>query len=251
MKKYYLLTSFLFLFFFASANKQDSLFQQANKAYQEKDFGKATELYEQVLTDGYQSAELEYNLGNAYYRQKNIGNAILHYERALLLSPKDADIQYNLDLARQQLPEQIEPLPEFFLTKWWKTMRMAAPSGIWGTLALLLWWAGLAGLSFWLIGKSREQKKRGFFIGLAALLLSLLPFSLALDRMAFEKNTRLAIVLETTTPLKSAPDKNGSEILELQEGTKVELLDLLSGWWNVELPNGEKGWVVATDVEEI
>lgn len=232
------------------ANTLDSIFQQANEAYQANEFSKSINLYEQVLSAEFHSPELEYNLANAYYRNKQIGKAILHYERAKLVSPDDADINYNLSLVRESL-EEVEPLPKFFLTKWWKNMRMVFSSSLWGWLALLLLWIGVGSLGLWLFGKTREQKKLGFFVGATVVLLSLLPFGLALDRVAYEKSSHEAIILVPGASLKSAPDRAGSELYKLQEGAKVELLDLLSGWWQVQLPNGEKGWINGDDLVQI
>ncbi|MBI5915801.1 MAG: tetratricopeptide repeat protein, partial [Bacteroidetes bacterium] len=213
------------------AEETDQVFRQANEAFQQKEFEKAVKLYDQILEAGYRSPELEYNLGNAWYRLNRPGKAILHYERALLLAPNDPEVLQNLTLVRSKLPDEIEPLPDFFLKKWWGDARMALSAGTMGSMALVLWWLSFACLVFWQTGKTRRQKKRGLLAGVALLLLSLLPFSLALSRTAFEKNTRQAIVLEKTASLRSAPDEAGAEVLLLHEGTKVEQQELLSGWW--------------------
>lgn len=235
----------------AFANQAQEIFKKANDAYQANEFAKSTEMYERLVEMGYQSAELEYNLGNAYYRDRELGRAILHYERAILLSPNDADIQYNLDVARSQIVDELQPLPQFFLTAWWQKMRMSLSATAWGILALVIWWAGMAGLAVWLFGKNRSQKKKGFFYGLVGLVISLLPLALAFSRADFEQDSRQAIILAEETALRSAPDANGSEIIEIHEGLKVKLLDELSGWWQVTLPNGEKGWLDGEDLERI
>ena len=252
MKKSSFLTcSLLFFSFLIFANGPDELFRQGNEAFQKNDFEKAAQLYEQVIDSGYCSAELEYNLGNAYFRQDIPGKAILHYERALVLSPNDADILHNLTIARQQVKGAIEALPEFFLTHWWRQLRNIAGSGAWGITALVLWWAGLAGLIFWVLGKTRKQKKLGFIAGLICLIVSFLPYSLAMSRVKYEADTNFAIILEPSATLRSAPDEAGSDILQLYEGTKVKLQDQLGGWWQVKLANGEVGWLEGGVLEEI
>ena len=252
MKRFFLTLAVLAAFFSpAFANQAKQLFQDANAAYQNSDFEKSTELYKQLVEMGYQSAELEYNLGNGHYRQGELGRAILHYERALLLSPHDGEILHNLELARSKTADEFQPLPKFFLTESWNDLRMMLPATFWGGLALLLWWAGMAGLGIWLFGKSRIQKKKGFFYGLILLAVSLLPLSLALSRTAYEQDTRHAIVLVNQTALRSAPDIGGSEIVPVHEGLKVKLLDNLNSWWQVQLPNGEKGWMEEKEVERI
>ncbi|MCB0517926.1 MAG: SH3 domain-containing protein [Lewinellaceae bacterium] len=233
------------------ANVADDRFQQANNAYQKNDFANAAQLYQQVLAEGFNSPELQYNLGNTYYKQDSLGKAILHYERALVLAPNDADTKANLAIAKAQVKGELEPLPEFFLTAAWKKLRNTISSSYWGIVALAFWWLGFGALAVWLMGKSRKQKKTGFLAGTACLLLSLLPYSLALSSSMYEQNTRQAILLKDAAPLRSAPDKDGSELLTLYEGTKVQLLDFLGGWWQVKLPNGERGWLDGKYLEKI
>ncbi len=250
-QKLYCLTVFLISVFPGAFSQGNELFQQANEAFQKNDFEKAAQLYEQLTESGYRSPELEYNLGNAWYRLGRPGRAILHYERALLLNPRDEDILHNLALTRQQLKDETEDLPDLFLVRWWKNLRMAFRASSWGVAALLLWWTGLAGLATWQLGKTRKTKKLGFFVGFACLLVSLLPFSLALSHQRYAENTGQAIILEKTASLRSAPDEAGTEILLLHEGTKVHLSEQLSGWWRVRLANGEMGWLKDNTLERI
>lgn len=83
------------------------------------------------------------------------------------------------------------------------------------------------------------------------MLIAILPLSLAINAASIEKDSRSGVVLTPATPLKSAPDDTSTDILILQNGHKVELLDELSGWMQVQLPNGEKGWLQTERIEAI
>jgi tetratricopeptide (TPR) repeat protein len=233
------------------AGQADERFRQANEAFQQNDFEKAVQLYEELTKAGYRSVSLEYNLGNAWYRLSRPGKAILHFERALLLAPDDEDIQYNIALVRQQLKDEIEPLPVFFFSYWWSVWRTMLSSKAWGIMALLLWWVGFACLVLWKLGKARKFRKMGFIVGISCLILSLLPFSLALSRMGYENDPGQAVILEETASLRSAPDEAGTEVMLLHEGTKVSLNEKINEWWNVHLVNGEKGWLQDKVMEKI
>jgi len=50
------------------------------KDEQEEKFDEAVKLYNQIIDNGYEGAELYYNLGNAYFRLGKLGYAILYYE---------------------------------------------------------------------------------------------------------------------------------------------------------------------------
>ncbi len=230
---------------------EERLFAEGNKAYQQKEFGKAIEIYEQLLASGWRAADLEYNLGNAWYRSDSPGRAILHYERALLQSPGHTEAQRNLLFLRSKIKNEIEPLPPFFLTKWWLSAKLALPSTSMGILALALWWLGFSLLALRVLGKSRSQKKWGLLLGVGLMALSLLPFALAIGRAAFEKNTHQAILIQKTAILRIAPEDTSQEIMTLQEGVKLAQVENLGGWWRVRLENGELGWLPESAIERI
>lgn len=229
------------------------LFQEANELYQSNEFTSAIEKYEKIEADGYRSPELYYNLGNAYYKINSPGKSILNYERALLIANAESrnDIKYNLELARKNLPDEIEILPPFFLKKWKNNLRSLASAKSWSIAGLVLFWLGIGGFLVWLTGKTREQKKIGFVAGFGILILSFLPFYLAIDSVNFEKNNNLAVIMANEVDLRSAPDEVSNLILTLHEGTSVELLDQIGEWYKVKLLNGEKGWLPVKVLEKV
>lgn len=223
----------------------------ANQAYQKKDFTTAIQQYEAILQQGYQSEALYYNLGNSYYRTNDLGKAVLNYERALLLDPNDADTQHNLQLVQSQLPDEIEPLPTFFLTKWWNTLGGLLSAQAWSVLALILLWLGIAGLTIWLLGRVRQYKKIGFIVGISLLIISLLGFSLANDRIHTIKNSGRGVVLQKEIVLRSAPDTQSKEVLVLHAGATVKVLDQIGDWYKVSLRDGMQGWLPEVSFERI
>jgi len=243
----------LFLPAFAMADDVEKIFSEANKSFKANEFSTAIEKYESIESQGYRSPELYYNLGNAYYKISKKGKAILNYQRALLItnSASRNDIQYNLELARRSLPDDIEVLPQFFLKRWKNNVRQLATSGTWSFVALLLFWLGIGGFIVWLKGKIRTQKKLGFIVGAVIMILSLIPFYLALDSHNIEKSSDLAVIMESEVDLRSAPDEVSSTIFLLHEGTSVELLDQIGAWYKVKLLNGEQGWLPMNTLEKV
>lgn len=250
MNRYYLLIPFLLSSIFAFGNP-DALWQEANQAYTTKDFNTAIAKYEAILATGSYSKELYYNLGNSYYKQKKMGKAILNYERALTLSPRDGEIQHNLSLANEALKDEIEVLPPFFLTKLWSGMHQLLSSTVWSILSILLLILGVVGISLWLIGKNRQQKKQGFIGGIFLIVMSLLFLALARSQSAQEQDSNAAIIMNVETALRSGPDSDSQEILKLHEGTKVILLDQIGEWYKVKIANGEQGWLEKSIMEKI
>ncbi len=233
------------------ASDEARIFAEGNKAYHEKDFGKAIKIYEQLLESGFRSSDLEYNLGNAWYKSGSSGRAILHFERALVQAPDHEGAMQNLEFLRSKIPSDIEPLPSFFLAKWWGSTRLATSATNMGVLGMALWWAGFGALALWLLGKTRAQKKWGLIAGITLVTLSFLPFSLAFSRILFEKNSQQAILIQKSAILRAAPEDNSQEITTLQEGMKLQQLENLNGWWQVSLENGELGWLPEQAMERI
>jgi tetratricopeptide (TPR) repeat protein len=248
-----LVFALLFLFQLTSllAGEAETLFADGNKAYKEKAYDKAIATYEELISQGFKSADLEYNLGNAWYRQGSVGQAVLHFERALVLDAKHEQALKNLEFLRSKINAEIEPLPDFFVIRWWRSARMALDASTMGYLAMLLWWAGFVGLAVWAMGKTREHKKWGLISGLILLIASVLPFALSMSRVMYQDNTGQAILIQKTAILRTGPNDGSQEVETIAEGTKLKELTKLEGWWQVSLENGEIGWLPESALERI
>ena len=229
----------------------DSLFHTANDFYSEGNYDAAIALYDSLLQMGWEAPELHYNLGNAWFRKQRLGPAILHYERGLLLAPGDADLRHNLAIARSHCQDDFGTLSEFFLHRIWNNLLRALRADTWAIIALSLFWLGAAGLVLWQVGGSRSWRKRGFVLGCAFLLLSVLPFSLAAGRAALERHSGAGIILLESVPLRSSPDEISEAVVLLHEGTRVRLLSELGQWQKVRLSDGREGWLPKSAFEEI
>ncbi len=227
------------------------IFNEGNAFYAQKKYTEASEKYFTLLANGLESAEIYYNIGNCFFHRQNWGKAILNYERALILAPNDKNILNNLQIANDKTVDEIEKIPTFFLTRWWRNIYQLTHSGIWSILGILLLWGGIGGLVMWLLGKERKQRKQGFLAGTVAILLSLFVFALAYSSYQMQKNSGSAIIMSKETSLKTLPDEISTEILPLHEGTKVEITEKITSWYKVRLENGEVGWIIESALEEI
>jgi len=233
------------------ANTSQSLFEQANEAYTKGRYQQAIEQYETIFNEGLTSNELYYNLGNAYYKTNQIGKAILNFERALVVAPSDEDAAYNLALLNEQLSDDLDVIRDFFLTQWWQEFYTTFSSTTWSYLTILSLWLGFAGMSLWLLATTRSRKKQGFIGGLFFLLVALLLFFAAKSKGSRELHSQQAIVMTKSIELLNGPDTQSTSLLTIHEGLKVELLDEIGEWWKVKLSNGEQGWLLKENLEEI
>lgn len=251
MKYFILFICLVFSSVLLLSNTPQTLFEQANLAYSKGQYLKAIEQYEAILKEGNQSEELFYNLGNAYYKTNKLGKAILNLERAVLINPTDEDATYNLALLKEQLPDQLDIVNDFFLKQWWQNFHTSFSSITWSILTLISLWIGIGSFVLWLFGSTRSKKKQGFLAGVVLLLLSLLFFFSSKSQGNMEQYSQKAIVLVEKVDLLNGPDIKSTKLLTIHEGLKVELLDQIGDWWKVKLSNGEQGWLPKEDLEEI
>ncbi len=220
-----------------------SLFDQANQYYQKNKYQKAIDEYKAILEQGYEAADLYYNLGNAYYKVDSVAHAILYYEKAKKLAPHHQGVQHNLKLAREQVVDEIDPLPTLFIVRWWRNLVRWQSAYTWAVLSTLLMWLAGAGGGLYLFHPSSRLKKWGFFSALIALLLSFFTLVLTYQEYQYETQQNQAIIFTNSVYIKSAPDKNSTDKFVLHEGTKVTLLDQINKWVKIRLADGKTGWM--------
>src|SRR5471030_132700 len=134
MKSNRLLLIIIMLFWLAptiaySDSQSDALFKKGNDYYAKGMYKEAFATYQSLTNDGYQSAGLYFNMGNASYKLADFPLAILYYEKAHKLAPGDEDINFNIRFANLKTIDKIDELPEFFLANWWKAFILSFSVG--------------------------------------------------------------------------------------------------------------------------
>lgn len=224
----------------------------ADKAYQENKYAEAIKMYENILATQGESAVVYYNLGNSYFKEKNMAKAVLNYERALLLNPGDADIRFNLDMARSKTVDQITPATEVFIVTWVNSLTNMQSERGWTKIGIVSFICLLVGLALYIFSKRLFVRKIGF-IGAVVLLVVTVCANLFARQQKNELMDRTgAIVMSPTVTVKSTPDKSGTELFVLHEGTKVFVEDnSMKGWKEIRLEDGNKGWIPTEAIEII
>ena len=49
----------------------------------------------------------------------------------------------------------------------------------------------------------------------------------------------------------SAPSEKSTKLFTLHIGTKLKINDQIGDWVNIKIANGNKGWVLITDIKEL
>ena len=231
---------------------QEDLFQQGNQLYQEGDFPGALEAYQAVYEEGFESADLYYNLGNAFFKTGDLGRSILNYERALQLRPRNSDFRANLELARSLTADEIEPLPRFWVisvVSWW--VNLLPRSGL-ILMVLLSYLLGAGGLCIRILSRQPGRAHLGTWIASGAGLALILMGSTLLAREGVLGDTHWGIILSEEVAVQSAPSSEDDlTLFHVHEGTKVRMDQVTDLWSEVVLEDGRVGWVPTQVLETI
>ena len=230
----------------------DSLWKAGVESYNAGDFAGALQDWEEIRSAGLMSRELYYNLGNAYFKDGQLAQSILWYERALRLDPSDADVRYNLEYARSLCQDKIDEVPEIFFRQWGHALCYLLPSNVWAVIGLVGLALFIGYVLLYLLGSTPGRRKLGFFAGIVALLIALLGWEFARWQRQEALRQDMGIVMRPVSSVKSSPSETGAkDLFILHEGTRVKVLDNVSGFSNIELADGRQGWIPAKDLEVI
>jgi tetratricopeptide (TPR) repeat protein len=221
-------------------------FETANRAYLAGNLTEAVRDYQELFADGWESAALHVNLGNARYRMGQRGLAVASYRRALRLDPGDSDAKANLELARKENVDQVlgaeaRPLALRAVDR--------VPDSVALGLFVLSWvalWGGLALRRF-----AQGAKQRGLgALAFASAVLVVLSGGLLAGKAA-SHGVPTAVVIAKVSAVREGQEPALSPTFELHEGTEVRVMEVRGGAVRVRLGNGLEGWVSAADIEPI
>ncbi len=228
---------------YANINMTDS----ALIYYSNSEYEKALEIYLSFIDDELASDALYYNIGNCYYKLNKIPHAILWYERAKLLNPSNEDIYNNLKIANSRIKDKVEPLPKIFYVQWYNDILKLFNSNTWAWMSFGLFIFLLISLSLFLMSGSAGIKKIFFTISIIALIFSLLSLLFSVQQKNNQLYNNNAVVFEYSL-VKSSPSRESTNLFEINEGLKVEVLETLNEWSNIKLEDGKQGWIPSENI---
>jgi len=213
---------------------QNDLFDRAQSAYDDGRYGEAASLYERMLSNGVDNAEVHYNLANACFKNHELPNAVLHYRRAAYDLPRDPDIAANLHFALNAAGA-IEPTPSFIersLSTLSKNEWIVLGTGSYALLTLLL---------LLLLFMKRQRRMLFRLIALPTLLLALAYFGWRHWHLLTIYPEWVVTQTEATT--RFSPIEGSTAHFKLPHGALVRQSSMDSkGWVEVEY-DGKQGWI--------
>lgn len=225
------------------AQSPDDLMKTANNFYQEQQYDQAVISYNRILTQGFESSSLYYNLGNSYFKTGNLGYAILNYEKGLKLSPGDEDLIYNLKIANARTVDKITQLPKIFIVQWWELLVTSFTLTGWSIITILIFWIFLAGIALFLLSRRARVQRASLMISSITLALLILVVVILISRYNHEAITDYGILTEEVYSVKVAPDYKSNDLFVIHEGIKFIVDDRVNEWYKIRLADGKVGWI--------
>jgi len=212
---------------------------QANQAYQQKNYTQADTLYSQLLAKGVYGRELFFNLANTDVQRGDKGKAILNYQRALVLDPQFAQAKINLHSLVQSVGE-LEPDSIKF------TLGYYSLYFLWGTA--ISGWLTILGLAWLAFRRGSSLARLVLFVAIPLFLLSggLLAWIGSGNR-----SSGLAFTIRAPIDIRLGPGRSARVVRTLGLGVPLRLLSVRGEWSLCEIEDGASGWVPTETVDTV
>ena len=233
----------------AYAAEQCAGIEAGANAYKENDFERAIDEWRTCVDNGFQDADLFYNLGNAYFRNGNLGFSIFYYKNALRLHPGDEDILHNLKFAQAMTRDKVDEDEE-------ENPILSTLFKIHHALSLKAQLFTLLGI-FWIIacvsiGRRLTAGERGKNIctGIVfALSCIFCVIGASAGYKIFVAETDITgVVTAKDADVVSAPSDRSQTLNTLSEGTSFEVLGVQGNFAEIRLGEKVKGFVKISDI---
>lgn len=217
-------------------------FDKATTLYQKGDYTQAAAVYSSILKSGKESSALYYNLGNTYYKLNNVPESIYYYEKALQLDPENADAKNNLIFANQMKVDAITPLPKTWVRQLSDGIVGLFSAHTWAVLSIIGVFAFVLSFLLYYFVERTTLKRTFFSLMLVFLFFAIGSYTLAHFCHKQVSQTQYAILFDKTVRVFSDANAYSSEVMQLHEGTKVEIIEDAKDWVKIRLVNGKTGW---------
>ena len=229
----------------------EDLIARASIAYDQGNYQQTIADYETLVSVYGSSSDLYYNLANAYFKEKNYAKAILNYERCLLYDPSNADAKANLELAKLNCVDKIETIQPVIFKTWSDAISNLMSCNTWTNLSIIFFLIFAICTFAYFFLKKVLIRKVGFYSAIVSIILCLICNIYANQQQNKINNRDYAIVITPSVTVKSSPADSGTQLFTIHEGLKVKVRSTLSDWSEVELSDGNVGWLLTSTIEKI
>jgi hypothetical protein len=213
--------------------------------YDAGDYPGAAQCLTELMAQGHHNGHLWYDLGCAWLRAGETGRAVHAFRSASLYLPRDGDVEANLAAARKLVQDDLPP-PS---ARGPVLSAILAPFDVLSEGELRLLGLGLGAVGWGLLVlRLRLVSGPISAAGVTGAVLGLALQGAAWERGAALVDHPVAVVLDEEVTLRSGRDVRSVDLARLHEGAEVLRLGEDTGWAQVRLADGKRGWLPASSL---
>ncbi|MBF0253222.1 MAG: BatD family protein [Candidatus Omnitrophica bacterium] len=227
------------------ANQQET-FKKANEAYNKDEYLKAVDEYENILSTGYESPNLYFNLANAYFRSGDVGKAILNYKRAERFEPSNPDIKANLKFAEAEVGRNYSikgSLWDMIIIQKYRQMMNLDERTM---LTVIFYVFGMLLLS---VGLFMNKNRKIVTFGIILVIVSILNCGILWHDAG--RIGKEAVISVDNADILYGPFDSATVFFKLRKGSIVDILSTKNGWSKINRLDGKSGWVRTNELDII
>lgn len=233
----------------AYASSLEKIFQEANDAFGEGRYEESVDKYGELEKLGVHSATLFYNRATAEARLGHLGRAIQYYEKVLTLQPLDENAVFNLKVIRDYIARRANQQG--------RDADLAPAVGPWRTIldrftvtsaavAFLVCYLLLFGVLLARRFCSGEWIRLSLGVTAGILLVVSICMGIVLlgkrHQVWYEHEAVVVSVQDGLRPVYEGPS-NTVKRFDLEEGSRVQILENRRGYAKIRDDQGRDGWV--------
>ena len=225
----------------------DQIFTEANNFYNGSRYLESIQIYESILSEGWESSNLYFNLGNCYFRQNQIGQSVWAYKKALIIDPRNKDLIKNLSIAEARIKDRVILPDEFYFVKIYGKFKSKFTLKEWLVIGGVI---GLLTATSFLISEFRLINNLKILrLVKILILLTVIIHVVILDKFFDNNDNKIGIVIDNQVKAYSGPFYGDNSVLfNINEGTEVMIKQDQNNWIEIILLDGKSAWITSNMV---
>lgn len=221
-----------------------------NQLMQQKKHEAAITSLHQVLSRGYESADIYYNLGTAYLKTNDIGRAVLFLSKANLYQPNDSAIVLNLNIAKAKRLTQSVETQSTWIGQLYDKMLYGVSGNLLAVLSIIIAFCIVPLVYMWLFFKNRNYRKIGFFSLIPVLFLLVALLIITIQKNTMLQRDGISVVINNGVALLEGPAGLSTQLM-VNSGDEVKILKIKGNFVKIRLTLGQEGWLDISNILSI
>lgn len=249
------LSIFLLLVLTASSGLAETNFEKGLNAYKEKKFEEAQVALNAALDESPTNLAVLNNLAMTHFELNHKGKALAYWLKALKLDPGFEEAHQGVSFVKSKLtPNPFSVKDSDFesirksILKDLSLNLLFALTAITFLVAGLQWIRHMGSVKKSLIDESSPPPVTIISIAFSALFVLSVG---VLFLKVWDQLTPRAIIIKEKVELKLAPGADQSKLVDLNEGTEVDIGVIKNDWVQVKIPGNYSGWLSKDDIQII